>query len=200
MIGSVLNGAGHVKRESKEEISVECMFYVRHLPGCRTIRRTGQTLLLAALTSFSAWAQISPCDLNGDGVVDINDVNLANNMSAGATTCTANIMGAGVCNIVVVQRIINAALGQACVTGTGHSSTLTWVASTSANVAGYNVYRGTTSGGPYTLLNATPTSAVTYGDTTVQAGQTYYYVVKAVGSDGSLSAASNEASAAIPSP
>jgi fibronectin type 3 domain-containing protein len=68
-------------------------------------------------------------------------------------------------------------------------------------VAGYNIYRATTSGGPYTtLLNATPTSSVTCIDETVLAGQTYYYVVKAVGSDGSLSAASNEASATIPSP
>jgi hypothetical protein len=157
-------------------------------------------VLVAGLTSFSAWAQISPCDLNGDGKVDINDVQLAVNMSIGSAACTANVSGAGVCNIVVVQRIINAALGQACVTGSGHSATLTWVASTSANVAGYNIYRGTTSGGPYTLVNTTPTSAVTYLDDTVLAGQTYYYVVKAVGSDSSLSAASNEALAAVPSP
>jgi hypothetical protein len=180
---------------------VERVFHVRHLSRSRAIRRTGQILVLAAgLTSFSAWAQTSACDLNGDGVVNSTDVDLARNMSVGSATCTANVMGTGVCNAVVVQRIINASLGQACVTGSGHSATLTWVASTSANVAGYNIYRGTTSGGPYTLLNATPTSAVTYADFTVQAGQTYYYVVKAVGSDNSLSAASNEASAIVPSP
>ena len=190
-----------MEREPKEEISVDCMFYVRHLPRYRAIRRTVQLFaLVAGLTSFSAWAQTSPCDLNGDGAVNDADVDLAKNMSVGSVACKANVFGDGVCNIVVVQRIINATLGQACVTGGGHAAIMTWVASTSANVVGYNIYRGTAAGGPYTLLNATPTSFVTYGDDTVQAGQTYYYVVKAVGSDGSLSAASNEASAAVPSP
>ena len=50
-------------------------------------------------------------------------------MTVGSATCTANIMGAGVCNIVVVQRVVNAALGQSSVTGSGHSASLTWVAS-----------------------------------------------------------------------
>jgi hypothetical protein len=201
MNGSLLNGAGHVRREPKGETFVQCMLHERHLRRYRAIRRTGQILLLAAsLTSFSVWAQISPCDLNSDGVVTTADVQLAINMSVGSISCTANVVAPGVCNLVVVQRVVNAALGQACVTGSVHSATLTWVASTSANVAGYNVYRGTVSGGPYTLLNASPTSAVTYADTTVQAGQTYYFVVKAVGSDGSLSIASNEAPATIPTP
>jgi hypothetical protein len=162
---------------------------------------TWPSLVLAAgLASFSASAQISPCDLNGDGVVNVADVQLAVNMSVGSATCTANIVGPGVCGIVVVQRVVNAALGQSCVTGVGHSASLSWVASTSTNVAGYNIYRGSTSGGQYVQLNAIPVSALTYSDTTVQAGQTYYYVVKAVGSEGSLSAASNEAPAVIPSP
>src|SRR5207248_11624397 len=44
-------------------------------------------------------------------------------------------------------------------TGTGtapvaHSVDLAWSASTSV-VAGYNVYRGSTSGGPYTKINST---------------------------------------------
>lgn len=201
MNGSFLNGAGHVNREAKEEISVQFMFDVRDLPRHCAIRRTWQIFVLtASLASFSAWAQISPCDLNGDGVVNVADVQLAVNMSVGSATCTANIVGPGVCGIVVVQRVVNAALGQPCVTGSGHSATLNWVASTSTNLAGYNIYRGTTSGGPYTILNSTPISVLTYSDTTVQGGQTYYYVVKAVGSDNSLSVASNEALAMIPSP
>lgn len=181
---------------------MECMRNFRHLPRYRAIGRTGQILaLVVGLTSFSALAQFSPCDLNRDGVVNAADVDLAKSMAVGSITCEANVTGALVCDVVVVQRIVNASLGQGCVTGSGHSATLTWVASTSANVAGYNIYRATTSGGPYTtLLNATPTSSVTCIDETVLAGQTYYYVVKAVGSDGSLSAASNEASATIPSP
>jgi len=173
----------------------------RSSPRFRARHRTWHILaLVAGLSSVSAWAQVSPCDLNADGVVNIADVQLAVNMSVGAASCTANIMGAGICNVVVVQRVVNAALGQACVIGSGHSASLTWVASPSTGVVGYNVYRGTVSGGPYTQLNTTPVSAVTYADTSVLGGQTYYYVVKAVGSGGTLSVASNQIAAVVPSP
>ena len=82
-----------------------------------------------------------------------------------------------------------------------HSATLTWVASTSSNVAGYNVYRGTTSGGPYsTKANSSLVTGLTYTDTAVLAGQTYYYVLTAVDSSGNESGYSTEAAATIPTP
>jgi hypothetical protein len=190
-----------VNRDPKEEISVEFVSVARRLPSFRAMHRTWHILaLVAGLSSVSAWAQVSPCDLNADGAVNIADVQLAVNMSVGMANCTANIMGAGICNVVVVQRVVNAALGQACVTGSGHSASLTWVASPSTGVTGYNIYRGTVSGGPYTQLNSTPIGAVTYQDSSVLGGQTYYYVVKAVGSGNTLSIASNEIQAVVPSP
>jgi fibronectin type 3 domain-containing protein len=83
-----------------------------------------------------------------------------------------------------------------------HDVILSWTASTTPGVVGYNVYRGTTSGGPYpTQLNSTPINGTTYSDETVQAGQTYYYVVTAVASnDVTQSANSAPASACVPSP
>ncbi len=81
-----------------------------------------------------------------------------------------------------------------------HSVALTWSASTSSGITGYDVYRGTASGGPYTLLNSSPTSGTTYTDTTVEAGQTYYYVATAVNSSGVQSADSNQATAVVPFP
>ena len=83
-----------------------------------------------------------------------------------------------------------------------HDVILSWTASTTAGVVGYDVYRGTTSGGPYpTELNSTPVNGTTYTDATVQAGQTYYYVVTAVASDDvTQSADSNQVSATVPSP
>jgi fibronectin type 3 domain-containing protein len=80
-----------------------------------------------------------------------------------------------------------------------HSVTLTWMASTSL-VIGYNAYRGTQSGGPYTRLNPSLIATTTYIDSTVQAGQTYYYVVTAVDSDNTESVYSNQASVTIPNP
>jgi hypothetical protein len=84
--------------------------------------------------------------------------------------------------------------------GVQHSVAVSWAPSTSANVMGYNIYRGTQSGGPYSLLNSSPGSNATATDNQVSAGQTYYYVVTTVGSDGVESAYSNQASAVIPSP
>jgi hypothetical protein len=78
-----------------------------------------------------------------------------------------------------------------------HSVTLTWTASTST-VSGYDVYRSTVSGGPYTLQNSTPVATTTYVDTAVTAGTTYYYVVTSVDSSGVQSADSAEASALVP--
>jgi hypothetical protein len=90
------------------------------------------------------------------------------------------------------------------VTGSGaaapqHSVALSWNASTST-VVGYNVYRGTQSGGPYAVLNSAPDATTTYTDSSVQAGATYYYVVTAVDATGTESAYSNQTQAIIPTP
>jgi fibronectin type 3 domain-containing protein len=75
--------------------------------------------------------------------------------------------------------------------------TLNWTASTST-VSGYNVYRSTTNGSGYAKINSSLVSAVTYSDSTVQDGNTYYYVTTAVDSSGTESAYSNQATAVIP--
>jgi len=88
-------------------------------------------------------------------------------------------------------------------TGVGTSSappqniTLSWNPSTST-VTGYNIYRGTQSGGPYLKLNTSLLATTTYTDLNVQSGNTYYYVSTAVNSSNVESAYSNEAYAAIP--
>jgi fibronectin type 3 domain-containing protein len=89
--------------------------------------------------------------------------------------------------------------------GTGaHDVILSWSASPTAGVVGYYVFRGTNPGGESTTpLNSSPYTAdiLTYVDTNVTAGTTYYYVVTAVASDGvTQSAPSNETSATVPTP
>ena len=79
-----------------------------------------------------------------------------------------------------------------------HSVALTWNPSTSTTVVGYNVYRGTTSGGPYTKINSAPDPGTSDTDTTVQSGQTYYYVVSAIDSNANESLFSNQVQAVIP--
>jgi hypothetical protein len=81
-----------------------------------------------------------------------------------------------------------------------HSVNLSWTASTSPNISGYNIYRGTKSGGPYSKINAVLNASTVYTDTTVADGQTYYYVTTAVNSSNEESAYSNQATAVIPPP
>jgi hypothetical protein len=54
------------------------------------------------------------CDLNGDGVVNSLDFTLSIQQALGQAACTQDVDQDGACNVVEVQRIANAAAGQAC--------------------------------------------------------------------------------------
>ena len=61
---------------------------------------------------------ISPCDLNGDGVVNSVDVDLAVDQSKGRLPCTnGDLTLDGRCNVQDVQRVSNAASGGTCKVG-----------------------------------------------------------------------------------
>ena len=99
--------------------------------------------------------------------------------SNGSNTATQTLSGVG----VAVQ----------------HSVSLSWT-DTNSGVAGYNIYRGNSSGGPFSQINSGLDATPAYSDTSVVAGQTYYYVATAVNGSGAESAYSNEVEAVIPSP
>ena len=82
-----------------------------------------------------------------------------------------------------------------------HSVDVTWIASTSTPLQGYNVYRSTVSGGPYSKLSATlsPTTLL-FTDTTPVSGKKYFYVVTALNTSGAESSASSEVAVTIPVP
>lgn len=80
----------------------------------------------------------------------------------------------------------------------GHTVDLSWKASTSRTVIGYNVYRGNTSGGPYWKINSVLNASTLYTDTSVNAGHTYYYVTTAVNSKDKESSYSKQVQATIP--
>jgi hypothetical protein len=57
------------------------------------------------------------CDLSGNNTVDVSDVQQCANQATGASTCgTGDINQDSSCNVVDVQRVVNAALGGQCVT------------------------------------------------------------------------------------
>jgi hypothetical protein len=78
------------------------------------------------------------------------------------------------------------------------SVTLSWTPSVSDGVIGYNVYRGSASGGPYALLTPAPVASPSYTDASVISSQTFYYVVTSVAAGNLEGADSSEVSATIP--
>jgi len=159
---------------------------------------TSGTYCASTVSFKAAGSGGGACDLNQDGTVNVEDVQVAVNMDLGLLTCPTNLDG-GVCGSTLVTQIVNAALGQGCSATVSHSVSLTWTASVSANIAGYYVYRSTTNGGPYTQLTSALVAGTAYLDSNVTAGQTYYYVLTAVDISNDQSAYSTQAQATVPS-
>ena len=115
-----------------------------------------------------------------------------------APTASGAVTGA---NVSIASNATNSPATIA-LSGTGqpgalHSVTLSWNASATPGST-YNVFRATTSGGyGSTPLNPSPISGLTYTDSTVTGGQTYYYVAIAVDS-GMDSTDSNEVPVNVP--
>ena len=81
--------------------------------------------------------------------------------------------------------------------GANASIALDWVDNVESDLAGYNVYRSPTVGGPYTKVNTTLVTLSNYSDLGLVNGTEYYYVVRAVDTSTNESLNSNE-SYAIP--
>ncbi len=99
----------------------------------------------------------------------------------------------GGCDTIVVNAS-SGAPASLNATGGNNYITLQWQASTESNVSGYNVYRGTSSLGPYQQI-ASSVNSLEYNDASVVTNTTYYYAVTTVDSDGNESGYSNEVNA-----
>ena len=166
-----------------------------------TKRLTGTLTASGAGVTVSSVATTNP-------EFGMNGISLPLTLAAGQSvsftlTFSPTASGAASGTITFAGNATNAPVTESAAgTGTAapqHSVSLSWTASTST-VVGYNVYRGTQSGGPYAVLNSSPNPSTTFTDSTVQAGSTYYYVVTAVDSTGTESAYSNQAQAVVPTP
>jgi P pilus assembly chaperone PapD len=113
-----------------------------------------------------------------------------------APTTTGNFSG----GVTVTSNATNFPLA-ILLSGSGaavsHSVTLNWTPSASS-YAGFNVYRGSLSGGSYTKVNSALMATTSYLDTSVATGQTYYYVATEVDSTGAESVYSSEVIATVP--
>ena len=114
-----------------------------------------------------------------------------------APTTTGSFSG----SVTVTSNATNSPLAIS-ISGSGaapvnHSVTLNWTPS-SSSFAGFNVYRGSLSGGPYTKVNTALIAATSFIDTSVASGQTYYYAATEVDSTGAESVYSTEVIATTP--
>ncbi len=111
-----------------------------------------------------------------------------------APASTGNLAG----SVTVVSNATNSPLVVA-LSGTGaapasHTVLLSWTPG-SSTFSGFNIYRGTTSGGPYTKVDTSMISSTSYVDAGVSSGHTYYYVATELNSGGTESGYSSEVSA-----
>ena len=116
---------------------------------------------------------------------------------------TAKGSVSGNITIATISTSASVALSGAGISGatssSSHTVNLVWTASASSGVAGYYVERGTTSGGPYQILNSSLETETSYVDSTVADGKEYFYVIVSVGNTGEESKPSSQMSATIPS-
>ena len=162
--------------------------------------------LTATLTATGSSITVSAANMTTSEFT-ISGLSLPLTLSAGqSASFTVNFKpqssGAASASGSFNSNAANASVTQA-LSGTGtaapqHSVALSWTPSTSS-VVGYNVYRGTTTGGPYSKITSM-NADTTYVDSSVQSGQTYFYVTTAVDGSGKESANSNQTQAVIPTP
>ena len=142
------------------------------------------------LSATNSDVTVSSASWNGQGFA-LSGISFPATVPAGQSlsftvTFTPQVAGSSTGSLDFVSNASNS-VGTEALTGTGsqssqHSVGLSWDPSTSP-VVGYNVYRGTQSGGPYQKLNLSPQPGTSYTDASVQSGVTYFYVATAVAPD-----------------
>jgi len=162
--------------------------------------------LNGSLNASGASVTITSASLN-NGEFVLSGISLPATLAAGQSTpftvtFTPQASGATSASLSFSSNASNSPAVQS-MTGTGtaptqHTVNLTWTAS--ANAVGYNIYRGTVAGGPYSMINSSLDGTTAYTDNTVVSGQTYYYVAMAVDDNSNESGYSNQAQAVIPNP
>ena len=126
---------------------------------------------------------------------------LAPNQTAAVTvTFAPAVGGTATGQVSIVSNATNSPLVISLNGSGSHWVSLSWNASETPKIVGYNVYGGTVSGGPYVRLSSLTGTA--YEDTSsgIVPGSTRYYVVTAVDGAGVESSHSSEVRALIPTP
>ena len=149
-----------------------------------SLTNTGETLNWA-VSDDATWLTVSLASGTGSRTLTTS-VNTAG-LTVGTYNGTLTVSAAGMSpKTALVTLTVNASATS--------SATLTWNANTESDLAGYKIYRATTSGGygaPIATLQGNVTTFIASG---LQLGTTYYFVVTAYDLAGNESPISNEVS------
>ena len=158
------------------------------------------------LTAGTSAVVVSSASWNGSGYA-LSGITFPTTVPAGSSvpftvTFTPQAAGSTPGQVAFLSNATDSTL-QVALNGSGvqpttpHSVDLSWGASPS-QIVGYNLYRGTQAAGPYGKLNSSLIAGLTFIDTSVQSGNTYYYVATAVDSSQVESGYSNVGTAVVP--
>ncbi len=135
----------------------------------------------------ASWLSLSPATGSNNGTVTAN-VN-TETATKGPNSTTITVTSGGISRTVSVTLTLNPPASS--------SVTLTWNGNTEKDLAGYKVYRATSSGAYGAPIAAIPGNTTSYTATGLQFGTTYFFVVTAYDIAGNESAYSNEVSKSI---
>jgi flagellar hook assembly protein FlgD len=153
------------------------------LSGYNVYRKTAQGWLKIKSSLVTANAYTDTNLLNGTYTYRVTAVDIVGNESLPSNEAITLV------SAVVLQPPLNLHVNPV---PEGKTLNISWEYSGDLP-SGYNLYRSTTPGGPYTKVNSSAITATSYLDTGLTNGLTYYYVVVAVDSIGNESVYSNEA-------
>jgi Abnormal spindle-like microcephaly-assoc'd, ASPM-SPD-2-Hydin len=172
-----------------------------------TVAVGGTESKTASLTANNAAVTVSTVDESGEGYT-LTGITFPFTLAAGTSvsftvTFSPQTAGSSPGSLAFVNNASGPTTATLSGNGTSQSSShtvsLSWGPSSTSSVVGYNLYRGTASGGPYsTKLTSSPLTDTNFVDNSVQSSSTYFYVTTAVDADSVESSFSNQARAVIP--
>jgi fibronectin type 3 domain-containing protein len=155
------------------------------------MRNTGGGTLTWSVSNNAAWLSHTPTAGTGNGVVTISPAtgSLAAGTYNGSVTLYAT--GATTINVPITLTITPAPQP------TTGSVTLSWSPNSESDLAGYKVYRSTSSGGYGAPIATLPAGTTQYISSGLAKGSTYFFVITAYDQAGNESSYSNETSKSI---
>lgn len=156
-----------------------------------SISNAGGGTLSWTVSDNTGWLSVSPTSGTNTGAVTAF-ANLSG-LAAGTYSGSITISATGATNS---PRTIPVSFTVSSTTSTTKSATLTWTANGETDLAGYKIYRATSTGA-YGAPIATLGKVTSYAVANLQTNTTYFFVITAYDSSGNESSYSNEVSKSV---